>query len=233
MLKEEQLNIDYSCHVIYSKEAKNAILKLVKEHYPDSWEDVFEKIQRRYEAYLKNYRQDLGGAKNFHNGLGGTYDCIFYFCLWEVCKADISFEELEQNYAEIMLPSFQKLKLFNGNHRIVHRMMYLVFKNAKKRCDAFGDYNMHINPYDKEQPLTYHFTSCPTAEFARENGFTDILPALCNVDYACMECIHMKLIRTKTLGFADCCDYRIVGDQDPLVQQHPEYRDENGYIRNK
>ena len=28
-------------------------------------------------------------------------------------------------------------------------------------------------------------------------------------------------------------DYMIVGDKDPLVQEHPEYRDETGYIRNK
>ena len=29
------------------------------------------------------------------------------------------------------------------------------------------------------------------------------------------------------------CDYTICGDKDPYVKEHPEYRDENGYRRNK
>ena len=34
---------------------------------------------------------------------------------------------------------------------------------------------------------SYEFTSCPAAEFAIRHGLTDIMPALCNVDYASME----------------------------------------------
>ena len=29
------------------------------------------------------------------------------------------------------------------------------------------------------------------------------------------------------------CDYTICGDQDPYAKEHPEYRDENGYRRNR
>ena len=29
------------------------------------------------------------------------------------------------------------------------------------------------------------------------------------------------------------CDYTICGDQDPYVKEHPKYRDEAGYRRNK
>ena len=29
------------------------------------------------------------------------------------------------------------------------------------------------------------------------------------------------------------CDYTICGDQDPYLREHPEYRDENGYRRNR
>ena len=29
------------------------------------------------------------------------------------------------------------------------------------------------------------------------------------------------------------CDYTICGDQDPYVKEHPEYRDEAGFRRNK
>ena len=30
-----------------------------------------------------------------------------------------------------------------------------------------------------------------------------------------------------------CCDYTICGDKDPYIEEHPEYRDEAGYRRNK
>ena len=29
------------------------------------------------------------------------------------------------------------------------------------------------------------------------------------------------------------CDYTICGDKDPYVKEHPEYRDEAGFRRNK
>ena len=62
---------------------------------------------------------------------------------------------------------------------------------------------------------------------------TDIMPALCNVDYASMELLHAKLVRTTTCVDGCRCDYTICGDKDPYVKEHPEYRDENGYRRNK
>ena len=81
--------------------------------------------------------------------------------------------------------------------------------------------------------IYYEFTTCPAAEFAKRFGFADIMPALCNVDYASMELLHAKLVRTTTCVDGCRCDYTICGDKDPYVKEHPEYRDENGYRRNK
>ena len=73
----------------------------------------------------------------------------------------------------------------------------------------------------------------PAAEFAIRHGLTDIMPALCNVDFASMELLHARLIRTNTCVNGCRCDYTICGDQDPYVKEHPEYRDEAGFRRNK
>ena len=83
------------------------------------------------------------------------------------------------------------------------------------------------------KPTNSEFTTCPAAEFAKRFGFADIMPALCNVDYASMELLHAKLVRTTTCVDGCRCDYTICGDKDPYVKEHPEYRDENGYRRNK
>ncbi len=71
------------------------------------------------------------------------------------------------------------------------------------------------------------------AEFARDHGLLDILPALCNADYDGMECLHARLVRTTTLGCGPYCDYAICGDGDPWLREHEEYRDANGARRNK
>ena len=111
--------------------------------------------------------------------------------------------------------------------------MYKAFVRAKSGCDKWHDYEMSVTPYENSKPIYYEFTACPAAKFAKRFGFTDIMPALCNVDYASMELLHARLVRTTTCVDGCRCDYTICGDQDSYAKEHPEYRDENGYRRNK
>lgn len=41
---------------------------------------IWEQVQLKYAELLSDWRTDLGGKKNFHNGVGGTYDCIAIMC---------------------------------------------------------------------------------------------------------------------------------------------------------
>lgn len=106
-------------------------------------------------------------------------------------------------------------------------------KIAKSLCDQWHDYEMDVAPFDPDKPIYYEFTACPAAEFAIKHGLTDIMPALCNVDFASMELIHARLVRTTTCANGCKCDYTICGDKDTYLKNHPEYRDEAGYRRNK
>ena len=54
-----------------------------------------------------------------------------------------------------------------------------------------------------------------------------------NVDFASMELLHARLIRTNTCVDGCRCDYTICGDKDPYLKGHPEYRDEAGFRRNR
>ena len=58
----------------------------------------------------------------------------------------------------------------------------------------------------------------PAAEFAIRHGLTDIMPALCNVDYASMELLHARLVRTTTCVDGCRCDYTICGDYDAFYE---------------
>lgn len=233
-MKDSELKFDRTCHVLYSKPCKKEIQKKIALHYPtEKREAVWEKIQLKYVKFLSEWRTDLGGKKNFHNGKGGTYDCIAIMSYYDVCRDVTSFREIEEIEENLILPAFRKLKFVDCNKPFWRKLMYKAFTRAKSGCDKWHDYEMNVSPYDKDKPIYYEFTTCPAAEFAKKFGFDDIMPALCNVDFASIELLHAKLIRTTTCANGCKCDYAICGDRDAYAKEHPEYRDEAGYRRNK
>lgn len=233
-MRDTDLQFDHRCHVIYSKPCKKQIQKKIALHYPKEQQGaVWEKVQQKYVEFLSDWRTDLGGKKNFHNGSGGTYDCIALMAYYVVCREVTNLAEIEEMEGELFLPAFRILKFVDCNRPFFKKLMYASFQSAKKKCDRWDDYQMNVAPYSKEGPIYYEFTECPIAEFAQKHGLSEVMPALCNPDYTAMELIHAKLIRKTTCANGCRCDYTICGDRDPYVKEHPEYVDEEGYRRNR
>ena len=68
---------------------------------------------------------------------------------------------------------------------------------------------MDVAPYENSKPIYYEFTACPAAEFAKRFGFTDIMPALCHLDYTMSEAGGVtNFVRQYTLAsggpYCDC-----------------------------
>ncbi len=234
-MREKDLPINRDCHVVYTKACKKQMQQMLAKHYPpEEREAMWEKFQQKYVDCLKTWRTDLGGKKNFHNGKGGTYDSIAQMCFWDVCREKISPAEIGIIEENLILPSFRMLRFANGNRPFWKKLMHASFAKAKKRCDVWHDYDMHLQPFDPEKPIVYDFTSCPVAEFAKQYGYTDVVPYLCNVDYPSLEQLHLRLIRTGTCVDCDRCDYCIIGDKDTKwLEGHEEYVDEAGFRRNR
>lgn len=114
---------------------------------------------------------------------------------YAVCKDVTNLKEMEEN---LILPSFKKLKFVNCNKKFWKKLMYKAFTSAKSKCDEWHDYEMNVEPYTDDKPIRYEFTACPAAQFAKQFGLTEVMPALCNVDYKSMELIHARLIRKGT-----------------------------------
>ena len=186
-MKDRELQFDRKSHVLYSKPCKKEIQAKIALHYPATErEATWEKVQRQYIDFLSDWRTDLGGKKNFHNGVGGTYDCIAIMSYYVVCKAVTSFREIEEMEENLILPIFRKLRFVDCNKPFWRKLMYRAFTTAKKRCDTWHDYEMSVAPYDKDKPIYYEFTSCPAAEFAIRHGLTDnyARPVQCGL------CVH-------------------------------------------
>ena len=228
-MKDSELEFDRSVHVIYSEMCGDIIRECIGRHYEkEKIEEVWEKVQKQYVSFLSGFRTDLGGRKNFHNRECGTYDCIAFFSYYAVCRDGTSFDEIERAYADLFLPSFARLSFVDCNKPLFMRLMHTAFRISAGKCAKWKDYDMRVEPYKKGEPIMYRFYSCHVAEFAREHDLLDILPALCNADYAGMELIHARLVRTKTCSKDDYCDYTICGYRLPYLKNHGEYRDEKG-----
>lgn len=233
-MKDTELQFDRKCHVLYSKPCKKQIKAGIALHYPeDKREAVWERVQRQYVEFLSDWQTDLGGSKNFHNGTGGTYDCIAIMSYYAVCRDVVSFREIEEIEENLIFPAFRKLSKFvDCNKPFFKKLMYRAFRNAEKQCAKWHDYEMHVAPYNKDKPIYYEFTACPVAEFAKQHDLLEVMPALCNPDYTAMELLHAKLVRKTTCANGCKCDYTICGDKEPYGWEHPEYRDEMGYRKN-
>ena len=114
-MKDRELQFDRKNHVLYSKPCKKEIRAKIALHYPATErEATWKKVQRQYIDFLSDWRTDLGGKKNFHNGIGGTYDCIAIMSYYVVCKAVTSFreiEEMEENFPQAEICGLQQAVL--------------------------------------------------------------------------------------------------------------------------
>ena len=139
---------------------------------------------------------------------------------------------------EIFLPAFEKLsKIANANKNFTMCIMQVAFEmTAKSKYNDDPEqptgYIMKVEPRNRETGIHYRFERCPIAEFAKQNGYLDVMPALCNGDYPAMELLHAALIRRHTCANSDICDYWIVGDESSYAKEHPKKVDEAGYFYN-
>ncbi len=96
-MKNEDLKFDKTRHVLYSKICEKVIKSKISIHYaPDACERVWTNVRLKYVDFLKDLRTDLGGKKNFHNGKGGTYDCIALMSYYVICKNVTNLKEIEE-----------------------------------------------------------------------------------------------------------------------------------------
>ena len=76
-MKDKKLLFDRSCHVLYSRPCKKEIRAKIALHYPEAErETIWEQVQRQYADFLSDWRTDLGGKRNFHNGVGKAKGAI-------------------------------------------------------------------------------------------------------------------------------------------------------------
>lgn len=232
-MNENELPIDRARHIVYSKQAKACVQKLLRRHYDaQAAEALWEKVQRQYVDFLE-HEPAMGGVKLNRS----IYDSILIFAWYAVVPDKPPLEDFQQDVFDCFMGGFDALgKLFNLNRRLDNRIANLAFKSASdsrvREIDRFpASFRVGYYEYDRENGVVrYCFTQCPNADFAKRHHLEAVLPAMCNCDHLAMQKLHATLIREGTCITSDRCDYCIVGDQNPLAAQYDLVRNGDGLL---
>ena len=176
-----ELDFDKTRHVMFSKECEKEIRNKISLNYQsDLHDEIWKNVQLKYVEFLSNWNVDLGGKKNFHNGKGGTYDCIALMSYYVVCKDKTNLQELEEMEGNLFLDSFKKMKFVNCNKMFFKKLMYKAFAFSKKKCDKWHDYQMNVGKFDKNKPFNTSMKLLIITRllWAPRGGFTEFITIL-------------------------------------------------------
>ena len=232
-MQEKDLPFDRTKHVCYSKNAKKCVQKLLRRYYDEQMAaGLWEKIQLQYCEFLKE-EPAMKDAKITTS----IYDPILVFAWYQVIPNKPPLGDVQQDIFKSFMGSFEIMgKIFNLNRKFDNGLAAKIFQKAndirveeiKKFPESF---RMGYSSYDKENGvIRYSFTQCPNAEFAKRHHMEDVLPVMCNCDHMAMQKLHAALIREGTCCTGACCDYCIVGDQNPMANAYDLVKRENGLL---
>ena len=232
-MREKDLPFDRTKHAIYTKNVQKCVQKLLRRYYDEKTAaELWEKVQLQYCDFLKD-EPALAGAKIKVS----IYDPILIFAWYAVVPDKPPIEEIQQDVYECFMGSFDTLgRIFNLNRKSDNRLANKIFKRTsdirKEEIKKFpASFRMGGYDYDKENGvIRYSYTQCPNAEFARRHHMEDVLPVMCNCDHFAMQKLHAALIREGTCCTAECCDYCIVGDQNPIAAKYELKAAESGLL---
>lgn len=209
--------------IAYTNKHWNQIVPLAKKplarRYGKAYtKELIAKAKPIYRDLLA--RADDVGAKS--PMAGSLYKALIFFALWRAAEGKMTADDLRGITNDILSsPAFKIYGLFMDLNKpsgvkmlstMLHRSADWLEEHPQYK-DASWDFNFDETKH--EQGFYYHFTHCPINDFARREGFLDILPIICDTDFKTAESFHGRLIREQTLACGGViCDYWYVGDKN-------------------
>ncbi|MCM1388072.1 MAG: L-2-amino-thiazoline-4-carboxylic acid hydrolase [Bacillus sp. (in: Bacteria)] len=206
----------------YSEAIRQIRPVLARRYGERETERLMRDMEPIYERFLGE-TPSIGGKENI---MSNNLDmAIPFFALYEASGKTLPADVINEMLDVVMVSRYRKIGRFiNFNYldkpwiiKPVHRLMEKIVKkiNDHKGKDWNNTWGIQVNPEGHDHGLAMTLVGCPIADFAKEHGYTDILPLLCASDIKAAEALHARLIRHHTVAQgADTCDYWFVGDKE-------------------
>lgn len=190
---------------------------LLKRYGKEETAELLRKTNQIYRDMLRR-ADDIGKDNPMASNL---YEGLIFLALWDASDKQIYVDELRTISEEMM--SFPLLKamglMINANKKSgmarIAKMMHkdAAWLEAHPQYKAYS-WDFHFDETKHQDGFYYHFTQCPLNTFARKEGYLEVLPIMCDIDYKTAALMHAKLHRDHTLaGGGEVCDYWFVGDK--------------------
>ncbi|WDV47495.1 L-2-amino-thiazoline-4-carboxylic acid hydrolase [Clostridiaceae bacterium M8S5] len=110
------------------------------------------------------------------------------------------------------------IRLLMGRTMFSKRSMKKINKRAEK--SQLRQYSKDwvwniVKSNDNKFDIGIDYTECGIKKFVVEQEVEELLPYICNLDYALFRKFGLELTRTKTLANNDCCNFRIKKKGNP------------------
>ncbi len=194
---------------------------LVRRFGKEETASLLQKADAIYRDML-NRADDIGKDNPMSSNM---YEGLIFFAIWEAADGKISIDDLREITHEVMgFPLMKAVGIFvNANKSGLARLEKKMHKNAEwlevhpQYKGVSWDFNFDKTKHS--EGFYYHFTRCPLNDFARREGYLEVLPVMCEIDLISASLMHAKLIRMQTLASGgEMCDYWFVGDKSPSAK---------------
>lgn len=194
---------------------------LVRRLGKEETASLLQKADAIYRDML-NRADDIGKDNPMSSNM---YEGLIFFAIWEAADGKISIDDLREITHEVMgFPLMKAVGIFvNANKSGLARLEKKMHKNAEwlevhpQYKGVSWDFNFDKTKHS--EGFYYHFTRCPLNDFARREGYLEVLPVMCEIDLISARLMHAKLIRRQTLASGgEMCDYWFVGDKSPSAK---------------
>lgn len=194
---------------------------LVRRFGKEETASLLQKADAIYRDML-NRADDIGKDNPMSSNM---YEGLIFFAIWEAADGKISIDDLREITHEVMgFPLMKAVGIFvNANKSGLARLEKKMHKNAEwlevhpQYKGVSWDFNFDKTKHS--EGFYYHFTRCPLNDFARREGYLEVLPVMCEIDLLSASLMHAKLIRRQTLASGgEMCDYWFVGDKSPSAK---------------
>ncbi len=215
------------------KMIKKEFIRYTKEHYPDEAETIIRKAEELFPV-LSSKAPDIGGEEN---RMSYNLDMmILAVSFYEASDHRIDGEAIREIGEQLSRKYSFLRKLVNLNRHwqmeLFRSALYKRFVPYARLVDEklsrgeWGNtWRVRINPRNTTEGVCFDLVGCPLADFARANGYENLLPYMCASDHLMAGLLHAKLIRTHTCATgSDSCDYWYVGDRSKTAKAYSDVK---------